>query len=355
MAKKVNDISKTIQHGSIIILIIAVLLALWFFIPRGNRAPISGQIEEIEDQYRRIDTCGATRSFDGACMDSGEAKEQPLVAVMVENHIDANPLSGLDKAAVVYEAPAEGNIPRFMALFPLDTDVAKIGPVRSSRPYYLDWLAEYPGTMYMHVGGSPDALARIASEGIFDMNEMSRGWYFWRDTHRFAPHNAYTSAELFRSAHEKYVQTDMAEPQPRWHVVSQDACASDCVTHIEVMFAQGIYAPDWYYVSSTNKYERNQFSKPHVDLSGARYMADTVIVQRVQTTVVDEKGRLNMKTIGSGDAMIFTAGTVQEGTWSKTAKASPTTFTAKDGTPMYIQGGHIWIEVVPQNGNVTFE
>jgi len=62
-----------------------------------------------------------------------------------------------------------------------------------------------------------------------------------------------------------------------------------------------------------------------------------------------------METIGTGDAYIFAAGNIQEGTWSKTAKDTPTVFTAKDGQPMHIQGGTIWIEVVPQNGDVIFE
>ncbi|MBT4153754.1 MAG: DUF3048 domain-containing protein [Candidatus Magasanikbacteria bacterium] len=354
MPKYNIDLPKTMQHISVITIAVALILAGWFFIPRGS-APVPGEIVQVEDQYAHNGDCAVTRSFDGVCLDDGEHQEQPLVAVMIENHIEANPLSGLNKAAVVYEAPVEGNIPRFMALFPLDTDVKKIGPIRSARPYYLDWLAEYPGTMYMHVGGSPDALERIAAEDVFDMNEFSRGWYFWRDQGRFAPHNAYTSAELFRSAHEKYAPKEISELQPRWSVQASEPCTEECITHLEIIFSQGIYAPDWYYVSSTNKYERDQFSRPHIDASGPRYEADTIVVQKVQTQVLDNKGRLGMETIGTGDAYIFAAGNIQEGTWSKTAKDTPTVFTAKDGQPMHIQGGTIWIEVVPQNGDVIFE
>src|SRR3989344_4698891 len=43
-------------------------------------------------------------------------RRRPL-AVMIENHTEARPQSGLSSADVVYEAIAEGGITRFMALF----------------------------------------------------------------------------------------------------------------------------------------------------------------------------------------------------------------------------------------------
>ena len=49
---------------------------------------------------------------------------------------------GLGAAGIVYEALAEGGIIRFLSIFqePLP---ASLGPVRSLRPYYLDWGLEY--------------------------------------------------------------------------------------------------------------------------------------------------------------------------------------------------------------------
>src|SRR5690606_23920743 len=129
------------------------------------------------------------------------------VGIMIENHYDARPLSGLADASVVYEAPVEGNYTRFLAVFPEDAEVQKIGPVRSARTYYLDWVSEYPDMLYMHVGGSPDALEKIKTHGIFDFNEFYRGWYYWRDSGRYAPHNVYTSSALFQKAMDEYANT----------------------------------------------------------------------------------------------------------------------------------------------------
>jgi len=83
-----------------------------------------------------------------------------VFGVMVENSADAWPLSGLDQAFLVIEAPVEGSIPRFIAFFSDDQEVEKIGPVRSARPYYIDWNDGLQA-MYTHVGGSPEALELI--------------------------------------------------------------------------------------------------------------------------------------------------------------------------------------------------
>ncbi|MFZ2979004.1 MAG: DUF3048 domain-containing protein, partial [Candidatus Magasanikiibacteriota bacterium] len=148
--------------------------------------------------------CNYRRILDGVCVAMQTDINPKLVAVMIENHSEARPQSGLVDASIVYEAPVEANYTRFLAIYPADTTVNKIGPVRSARPYYLDWLGEYGTPMYMHVGGSPNALEIIKTRNIFDLNEFYRGWYYWRSEDRSAPHNTYTSSELWNKALATY-------------------------------------------------------------------------------------------------------------------------------------------------------
>ena len=74
---------------------------------------------------------------------------------MINNHKAARPQSGLQEAYIVYEFMVEGGITRMMALY-RDNASAKIGSVRSSRHYYLDYVLENDA-MYFHWGGSPQA------------------------------------------------------------------------------------------------------------------------------------------------------------------------------------------------------
>jgi hypothetical protein len=102
--------------------------------------------------------------------------EHPI-AVMIENHPEARPQSGLSKADVVYEVVAEGGITRFMGLFLCEEPPQFVGPVRSARTYYLDWLSEY-NAFYAHVGGAntdgkADALQQIKDYGIKDFDGIS--------------------------------------------------------------------------------------------------------------------------------------------------------------------------------------
>ena len=90
-----------------------------------------------------------------------EVASRHVIAVMVDDQFAARPQSGLSSADVVWQAPAEGGIPRYMALFQTGSPKA-VGPVRSSRYYFIAWAAEWR-SVYVHVGGSPQALALLRS------------------------------------------------------------------------------------------------------------------------------------------------------------------------------------------------
>ena len=138
---------------------------------------------------------------------------RPL-AIMIENHTEARPQSGVSSADVVYEAVAEGGITRFLALFycdAIDRDTT-VGPVRSARTYYLDWASEYgENPLYVHVGGAnvpgpANALGQIQEYGWGgrngnDLNQFSIGFpTFWRDYERLGrtvatEHTMYSTTE----------------------------------------------------------------------------------------------------------------------------------------------------------------
>jgi hypothetical protein len=262
----------------------------------------------------------------------------------------------------VYEAPVEANYSRFLAIYPEDTDVSKAGPVRSARPYYLDWLEEYGNPMYMHVGGSPDALARIYNEGVFDINEMGRGWYFWRSTDRYAPHNTYTSEELWSLAFENYWQETYDTEFQGWSFGASDVCdpaeendSDPCVEEITILFLPPSYEAVWKFDRESGRYERYQLGRPHTDQNGNKIAADTIVVQKVKTQVVDEVGRLAMETTGGGEAVVFQGGRKIDAQWKKETRTARTIWLDKDGNEIDLNPGTIWIEVVNGRGSVSWE
>lgn len=342
-----------------IALCLAVLLGGWFFVS-SRQGDVPGIILSLPDdagQEGIDEDCSVRRGIDGVCL-ADEADPFPaLVGVMIENHIEARPLSGIGSARLVYEAPVEGNITRLLAFFLAEDDVSKVGPVRSARPYYLDWVDEFGAPMYMHVGGSPDALSRISSSDMFDVNEFFRGWYFWRSDDRRAPHNTYTSSKLWQKAWDDYgdsfVEKRAFYP---WQFANIDRCEEDCAGEVDMIFSGNAYAPTWTFNSSTSKYERTEFGRITRDReSGEQIAVDTLIVQRMETTVLDSVGRLGMETVGSGEAIIFQNGHAIEGVWQKGRSERTTFFEQVGGKEIPIGPGKIWIAVVPQTGDVTWK
>src|SRR3989344_2402334 len=196
---------------------------------------------------------------------------RPL-AVMIENHTEARPQSGLSSADVVYEVVAEGGITRFMAGFLCHLSDVQVGPVRSARTYFLDWLSEYDA-LYAHVGGanSPgpaNALGQIIDYKIKDLNQFGIGFpTYWRDYQRLGravatEHTMYSTIDKLWTAGEKRGWTASDSAGLRWDKsfvpwTFKDDQPSGTTTAINVNFWDGYkdYAVDWKYEASCNCYK----------------------------------------------------------------------------------------------------
>src|SRR3989338_101365 len=155
-------------------------------------------------------------------------KRRPLT-VMIENHQEARPQSGITSADIVYEAVAEGGITRFLAIYHCQ-NFAQVGPVRSARTYFLDWISEYVDSpLYVHVGGAntpgpANALGQIEDYGwgaYNDMNQFSIGFpTFWRDYNRLGrpvatEHTMYsTTDKLWKAAKERGLSAKSKDGTP---------------------------------------------------------------------------------------------------------------------------------------------
>ncbi|HLD31691.1 MAG TPA: DUF3048 domain-containing protein [Patescibacteria group bacterium] len=297
-------------------------------------------------------TCEWYRQLDGVCVESEKEINPRLIAVMIENHPAARPPSGLAQARVVYEAPVEANYTRFLAIYLANQLVPEVGPVRSARPYFLDWVAEYGSPLYLHVGGSADALARIAKEKVLDVNEFFYGQYFWRSKDRLAPHNVYTNSENWLKLLEKIEYT--SDQYQGWAFATTTGYQPPTVNEIVVSFLPPTYEATWKYNTSTLKYDRYQDDQLHRDADKQKITADTVIVQKVKSQVLDSVGRLGLATISEGEAFVFRQGQITIGQWRKDSLTNRTRFFDTNNSEILLQPGKIWLEILPQDGHLTY-
>lgn len=289
--------------------------------------------------------------FTGKLVAKSIADRWPL-AVIVENHPDARPQSGLQAADIVYEALAEGGITRFLAIFHCQ-DVEEIGPVRSLRPYFLTWASEWRALL-AYIGGSPTALSLVNKMPVYNLNQFFNSQYYWRDKKRVAPHNVYTStAKLLTAAKEKFSLENYSTEAYKFKKENLPVEAKHQKIEINYSFAQ--FKVVWEYSPDQNLYLRYQGGKPFKDkLSDNQITAKNVVVMWVKT-YPEESGssRLKMDLVGEGKAYVFSGGSLIEGVWRKKANTSPTLFYDKNGNQIEFTEGNIWIQVVPQNIKVS--
>lgn len=276
--------------------------------------------------------------------------ERQVTAVMIENSMDARPQSGLNKAGVVFEAIAEGGITRFLTLFQ-DEAPDYVGPARSVRPYYVQWLMGFDAAV-AHVGGSGDALALIRSAGAKDLDQFFNPAPYWRVSNRYAPHNMYTSIPKLneleakkgftKSTYTGFARKDKETPS-----------STPNAQKIDFNISGAIYNAHYDYDATTNSYKRSEGGKPHTDERSGEQLAPKVVVGLVMP-----QGRNGIyttyQTIGSGQAYVFQDGTVTIGSWQKDSNTSNFVFKDQSGTPLKLNPGQTWLTAVGGSDRITY-
>jgi hypothetical protein len=283
---------------------------------------------------------------------SPELAKRPVTGIMIENSPEARPQSGLKDAGVVYEAIAEGGITRFLALYE-EAQPDYIGPVRSSRPYYLDFLLPYDAA-YAHVGGSPDALAQIKSLGVKDLDQFFNSAYYSRITQRYAPHNVYTSMAKMDEA--KNAKGYTASNFTGFTRKAEAPNAAPTANAIDIAISGPLYNVHYDYDKATNSYKRGQAGQPHIDEKSAAQLTPKVAIALVMSRSLDSDGKhTNYQAVGSGAMFVFQDGIVTQGTWKKADRKAQFTFTDSAGKPLKLNPGQTWLTMVDGTGSVVFK
>jgi len=279
--------------------------------------------------------------------------KQAVTGIMIENSPDARPQSGIKDSGVVFEAIAEGGITRFLVLYQ-EQKPQLIGPVRSVRMYYVDWVAAFNASV-AHIGGSAAALAEVRNGNYRDIDQFFNAGAYWRATDRYAPHNVYTSFEKLDAlnAAKGYTSSDFTGFTRK----DSKGVAAPTATQINVTISGALFNSSYTYDASTNLYNRSQAGEPHLDREGGQITPRVVVVMKVPMQLVLEDGyREQINTIGNGTATIFQDGEVKEVTWTKLTKTDQIKFTDAAGVDIPLARGQTWITAVPADtGGATWQ
>ncbi|MBI5122284.1 DUF3048 domain-containing protein [Candidatus Roizmanbacteria bacterium] len=307
-------------------------------------------------------------------------QHRPL-GIMIENHHDARPQSGINAADVTYEAVAEGGITRTLNVYYCQ-DAGIVGPVRSARTYFLDFISEYGSyPLYAHVGGAntpgpADALGQIADYGwnqYNDLNQFSIGFpTFKRDESRLGrevatEHTMYSTTSKLWEVGAQRGLTNKDKKGQVWDesfvkysfkddpALSQRPAAQS--VHVD-FWDDPAYAVDWIYRKETNDYARKNGGDVHVDRNTNQQLtAKNIVVLLMKEARANDGYEDNIHMIygtkGTGKAYIFMDGKEIKGTWKKADREARTILTDSNGDEVKFIRGKIWFEIQPLDAVIT--
>lgn len=274
---------------------------------------------------------------------SKDAADRPILGIVVENSPPARPQSGLSGAGIIFETVTEGGITRYLALYQ-DDSPAIVGPVRSLRPYFVDWALGYDASV-AHVGGSPEALAMAKQLNLKDLNQFKYPDPYFRDNSRPAPHNMYARSQGLRDL-ERQLGYDHSgfDGYPR---KTDSPTASAPVNDIAVNYSGPDYRAEFRYMPATNSYQRYLAGEPQIDQSTGQPLS-------VKNLVVLKMSGSKVSAVGNGDALVFMDGQVRKATWQKAEHTEPLLITDDQGKQVPLNRGKTWFAVLPKNQSVSY-
>lgn len=302
-----------------------------------------------EEPEERIEVDGKIRSYlTGEMTDVAKANRRPI-AVMMSNDKAALPQYGINRAAVVYEAPVEGGMNRYMAIMEDYDDLERIGSVRSCRTYYTYFAREFDA-IYAHVGQSTFARPYLKNVDNINGIEGTGGAAFYRSKDKKAPHNAYTSASKLQSTIEKlgYSQEYDAEYQGHYQFArtGQEVHLENALDAFTVYPGYSMNNPYFTYKEEDGLYYRYQYGAPHKGDEG-QIRVKNIIFQYCPTGHYATTPYLDINVHANEYGYYITNGKAIPVSWKKEGEFGVTHYYDSNNNEITLNQGKTWVCIIP--------
>lgn len=336
----------------VILFIIAIIASGIYIMKNINQEDKAVNANVDKEQNKQEDVIKKLQIVDE------ESTSRPY-AVMINNNHSAWPQCGLQDAYLVYEIIVEGGITRMMALYK-DQDTAKIGSIRSSRHYFLDYANENDA-IYVHWGASTYAYNKLGSIDSMDGIALE-GSVFFRDKtlDRDYEHTGFTSMENVKEYAEKQGYTRETEKDLLLNysideINMEELEESKEATSVELKYSY-YHTTSYEYDEENKVYKRSMSGKPNVDLeTGEQYTAKNIIIYQVRNYTLDSYGRQELDNLGSGEGYLVTGGYSVPITWEKSTHSGQTIYKYLNGEEILVNDGNTFIQICPLNAEITIE
>lgn len=300
----------------------------------------------------RTEADGQIRSYlTGQMTDAAKADRRP-VAVMMSNDKEALPQYGINRAGVVYEAPVEGGMNRYMSIIEDFDNLDRIGSVRSCRTYYVFFAREFDA-IYAHYGQSTFAKPYLADVDNINGLDGIGSVAYYRSNDRKRPHNAYTSGKRLQKAIGQLGYSQTYDSTYQGHYLF----ARDGVTGL-LDKRPGVMAADlvktgytmnkayFRYDSSDGLYHRYQYGGVHQGNEGP-ITVKNVIFQCCQMGHYATTEYLDVNVHTSECGFFMTEGKAIPINWKKDGEFGVTRYYDLEGNEIVLNQGKTWVCIIP--------
>lgn len=279
------------------------------------------------------------------------SKKRP-VAVMFDNHPMGRPQSGLSKAEIVYEFPVENPYTRYVGIFLLD-EPKSIGPIRSTRPYFVQTIASYD-PIYVRCGGSEAGKDEVKRHNISDVDCLSHNEAFSRIASKKAPHNLYTTMEKIRKQQEKLGYSEEANYEGyKFNETDKDIKGTSGEI-VDIKYNDSNNTR-YEYNKAEKNYKRYKDGRTHIDeIDNSDVVAKNIIIQQAESRIIDNEGRKEIDITGKGKGIYITNGTMKNISWEKSSPKNITIYSDDEGE-ISLNSGVTWIQVVSPQTKINIK
>ena len=344
--KKSNKKSLLVILG-ILLIVIASIGTLIFF---GNFKALDKDNNKEEDDIKlNVDQPKSIKIVDV------ESKARPY-AVMINNISTARPYhSGLQSAMIVYEMIVEGGITRMMAVYK-DANLDRIGSVRSSRHYFLDYALENDA-VYVHIGWSPQAKSDMKSLGVDNINGLYDSAFYRDKSLKISKeHTSFTDTGRINKLISKkgYRTTTNKDLLLNYSADEIDLSTMQGATpanNISIKYSASAKT-EYKYDSASKTYLRSVNGTAHKDyITGNQYTAKNIITYQVGNAKIsaDKKNRQDLDNIGKGTGYFISNGYSVPITWEKANRSAQTIYRYSNGEEIKVNDGNTFIQIQPKS------
>lgn len=322
--------------------------------------------ESVEDLIitERYEKDGKMQSYLTGEWKDTEVVKRRSMAVMVGNNSGLLPQYGISRASIIYEAPVEGRISRLMLFIEDYDDLERVGPVRSSRDYfvyeamaydaiYCNWGLAVPYVEDLlasdRIDNISQAVAGIHNASSEAFDRVSRPGYATEYT-GYMFMEGYTKAVNRHGYEEEYRDTF-----EQAFTFANDGHRAEYPDYEEATMiypggstsnkgGYGSHKPWFDYNEEDGLYYRYQFNEAQIDeMNDEQIAVSNVIFKICHGEVRDNNDYLAFSVHGEGDAVIFTNGKVIKGTWERTSDTAANMFYDENGNEIVLNQGKTWI------------